>query len=166
MPLCPLLPTRISLAGRVEAWGPPECSILLDCPSISFSITLRSTLRLSESNQGSVFWLSLLWPKVHCVCLQTRKLHLENLWETHSADYNIARLLAEHMFIHLIIIMNPFLLETYYLIFQKKKLQVYFLLFLYLICIDSFQGPIVESALLTALHLTLDCCSVPHWIIE
>ena len=106
MPLCPLLPTRISLAGRVEAWGPPECSILLDCPSISFSITLRSTLRLSESNQGSVFWLSLLWPKVHCVCLQTRKLHLENLWETHSADYNIARLLAEHMFIHLIIIIK------------------------------------------------------------
>ena len=72
----------------------------------SFSITLRSTLRLSESNQGSVFWLSLLWPKVHCVCLQTRKLHLENLWETHSADYNIARLLAEHMFIHLIIIIK------------------------------------------------------------
>ena len=51
--------------------------------------------------------------------------------------------------------MNLFLLETYYLIFHKKKLQVYFLLFLYLICIDSFQGPIVESALLTALHLTV-----------
>lgn len=38
--------------------------------------------------------------------------------------------------------------------YPKKKLQVYFLLFFYSVDGDSYQVPIVEPALLTALHLT------------